>query len=265
MPIPDLAKTDFVLLIGTNPEVANLSLVTCSNVMEVLRGIFARDGTIHLLDPRRNETAKSLAREPNFHHYFIRPDTDIYLLLQKIFNDAQEKVPAVIIINDIDIIARDGVENELHDYRIVSQLIACLDSINAPGLQVMVIGTTSRIAAIDPSLRRPGRFEVEIELKLPSRDGRKEILQIQTRGLKLATDVDLNLLAEQTEGFSGAHLAGLVREAARHTVRRAFPGLDFERPDAGAIAEKMELNKADLAEALINMKNRFKSLETVKK
>ncbi len=185
--------------------------------------------------------------------------------LRKIFNEAQGKAPAVIIIDDIDIIARDRVENELHDYRIVSQLIACLDSINAPGRQVMVIGTTSRIAAIDPSLRRPGRFEMEIELKLPSRDGRKEILQIQTRGLKLATDVDLNLLAEQTEGFSGAHLAGLVREAARHTVRRAFPGLDFERPDAGAIAEKMELNQADLAEAFINMKDRFKSLETVKK
>ncbi len=181
--------------------------------------------------------------------------------LRKIFNDAQEKAPAIIIIDDIDNIASDREELEFHNDRVVSQLIACLDAINVASRQITVIGTTSRIAAIDPSLRRPGRFEVEIELKLPSREGRREILQIQTRGLKLAIDVDLNLLAEQTEGFSGAHLAGLVRAAARHTVRRAFPGLDFERPDAGAIAEKMEVNQVDFAESFIQIKERMKKPE----
>ncbi|MHA2059457.1 MAG: CDC48 family AAA ATPase [Candidatus Ranarchaeia archaeon] len=148
--------------------------------------------------------------------------------LRKIFLEARENSPSIIFIDELDAIApsREEAKGEV-ERRVVAQLLALMDGLQARG-RVVVIGATNRPNDIDPALRRPGRFDREIEITVPDRAGRLEILQIHTRGMPLEDSVDLKTLAELTHGFVGADLAALGKEAAMGTLRRILPEIDIE-------------------------------------
>ncbi len=134
--------------------------------------------------------------------------------------------------------------------RVVAQLLALMAGLQGRG-EVIVIGATNRPEALDPALRRPGRFEREIEIGVPDREGRKEILQIHTRNVPLADDVDLDELADITHGFVGADLAALVREAAMAALRRVLPKIDLDAETIPIeILEELKVTKDDFMEAL---------------
>jgi len=147
--------------------------------------------------------------------------------LREIFRKAEEEAPSIIFIDELDAIApkRSEVVGEV-EKRVVAQLLALMDGLETRG-QVIVIGATNRPNALDPALRRPGRFDREIEIGIPDRNARREILQIHTRGMPLADDVNLDKLAEMTRGYTGADLAALCREAAMKAIRRILPSIDF--------------------------------------
>jgi len=170
--------------------------------------------------------------------------------LREIFEEAKKNAPAIIFIDEIDAIApkRDEVIGEV-ERRVVAQLLALMDGLEARG-QVIVIGATNRPNALDPALRRPGRFDREIEVPMPDKQGRLEILQIHTRHMPLAEDVNLEELAEMTKGYTGADLAALAREAAMHALRRYLPEIDIEQERIPAeVLEKMVVTKADFLAA----------------
>ncbi len=148
--------------------------------------------------------------------------------LREIFKEAEENAPSIIFIDEIDSIApkRDEVTGE-QERRIVAQLLALMDGLESRG-KVVVIGATNRPNAIDEALRRPGRFDREIEISIPGKEGRLEILQIHTRGMPLTDDVDLNRLSEITHGYAGADMAALCKEAAMASLRRILPQLDLD-------------------------------------
>ena len=148
--------------------------------------------------------------------------------LREIFKEAEENSPSIIFIDEIDSIApkRSEVQGE-EERRIVAQLLSLMDGLNARG-KVVVIGATNRPNSIDEALRRPGRFDREIEIGVPDRHGRLEILQIHTRGMPLDKDVDLGLIADKTHGYVGADLAALCREAAMAALRRVLPEVNVE-------------------------------------
>ncbi|MFP3319251.1 MAG: CDC48 family AAA ATPase [Acidilobus sp.] len=170
--------------------------------------------------------------------------------LREIFEEAKKNAPAIIFIDEIDAIApkRDEVIGEV-ERRVVAQLLALMDGLEARG-QVIVIGATNRPNALDPALRRPGRFDREIEVPMPDKQGRLEILQIHTRHMPLSDDVNLEELAEMTKGYTGADLAALAREAAMHALRRYLPEIDIEQERIPAeVLEKMVVTKADFLAA----------------
>jgi transitional endoplasmic reticulum ATPase len=140
--------------------------------------------------------------------------------LREIFQEAEKNAPSIIFIDEIDAIApkREEVTGEV-EKRVVAQLLTLMDGIKGRE-KVIVIGATNRLEAIDPALRRPGRFDREIEIKPPDTKGRKEILQVHTRNMPLAEDVDIDKLAEITYGYTGADLAALAKEAAITALRR---------------------------------------------
>lgn len=146
--------------------------------------------------------------------------------LRNIFEEAQKNAPSIIFIDELDSIApkREEVSGEV-ERRVVAQLLSLMDGLNARG-KVVVIGATNRINAIDPALRRPGRFDREIEIGVPDRDGRLEVLQIHTRGMPLDKDVNLEKLADISHGFVGADLQALAKEAAMRALRRVLPEID---------------------------------------
>ncbi|HYY39633.1 MAG TPA: AAA family ATPase, partial [Nitrososphaera sp.] len=148
--------------------------------------------------------------------------------LREIFKEAKEKAPSIIFIDEIDSIApkREEVTGEV-ERRVVSQLLSLMDGLEARG-KVIVIAATNRPNAIDPALRRPGRFDREIEIKVPDKRGRLEILQIHTRNMPLDTDVDQDRVAAVTHGFVGADLEYLCKEAAMKCLRRLLPELNLE-------------------------------------
>ncbi len=148
--------------------------------------------------------------------------------LRDIFKEAAENAPSIIFIDEIDSIApkRDEVTGET-ERRVVAQLLAIMDGLEGRG-KVIVIAATNRPNALDPALRRPGRFDREIEIGIPDREGRLEILQIHTRGMPLADDVDLAMLAGMTHGYVGADLAALTREGAMRALRKVLPSIDLE-------------------------------------
>jgi len=148
--------------------------------------------------------------------------------LRDIFKEAEENAPSIIFIDEIDSIApkRDEVTGE-QERRIVAQLLSLMDGLESRG-KVVVIGATNRPNALDEALRRPGRFDREIEISIPNKEGRLEILEIHTRGMPLADDVDLNRLADLTHGYAGADLAALCKEAAMASLRRVLPELDLD-------------------------------------
>jgi len=170
--------------------------------------------------------------------------------LREIFEQAKKNAPAIIFIDEIDAIApkRDEVVGEV-ERRVVAQLLALMDGLESRG-DVIVIAATNRPNALDPALRRPGRFDREIEIPLPDKQGRLEILQIHTRGMPLADDIDLEKLAEMTHGYTGADLAALAKEAALHALRRYLPEIDLESETIPSeVLEKMEVRMEDFLAA----------------
>jgi transitional endoplasmic reticulum ATPase len=151
--------------------------------------------------------------------------------LREVFEEARENAPSIIFIDELDSIAprREEVTGEV-ERRVVAQLLTMMDGLEERG-QVVVIGATNRVDAIDAALRRPGRFDREIEIGVPSEPDRIEILKIHTRGMPLAEDVNLYALSQQTHGFVGADLAALAREAAIRALRRYLPDLDLDKQE----------------------------------
>ena len=171
--------------------------------------------------------------------------------LREIFKEAEENAPSIIFIDELDAIApkRSEVTGEV-ERRVVSQLLALMDGLKTRG-QVIVIGATNRIDAIDPALRRPGRFDREIRIGVPDRNGRKEIFQIHTRRMPLADDVNLDELANITHGFTGADIAALCREAAMSALRRFLPKIDLEKDVIPTeVLEQLKVTREDFANAM---------------
>jgi transitional endoplasmic reticulum ATPase len=153
--------------------------------------------------------------------------------LRAVFEDAQKHAPAIIFIDEIDAIApkREEMGGEKQvERRVVAQLLALMDGLRSRG-EIIVIAATNIPNTIDPALRRPGRFDREISIPIPDRNGRLQILQIHTRGMPLSEDVSLERLADMTHGFVGADIEALAREAAMSVLRKILPKIDFELSD----------------------------------
>ena len=169
--------------------------------------------------------------------------------LRKIFDEAEKNAPSIVFIDEIDAIA--GKRSETHgevEKRVVSQLLTLMDGLKGRG-KLIVIGATNIPDSLDPALRRPGRFDREIRIDAPDRDGRKEIIQIHTRGMPKADNVDLERLAERTYGYVGADLAALARESAMNALRRYLPEIDLDKPIPVEVLEKMEVTMDDFKNA----------------
>ena len=175
--------------------------------------------------------------------------------LREIFLKAEESAPSIIFIDEIDSIApkREEVQGEV-ERRVVAQLLTLMDGLKERG-HVVVIGASNRIDAVDPALRRPGRFDREINIGVPDKNGRKEVLAIHTRGMPMGISEQeknefLDEISEYTYGFVGADLAALVRESAMNALRRYLPEIDLDKPIPAEILEKMAVRKEDFMEAL---------------
>ncbi len=170
--------------------------------------------------------------------------------LREIFQQAQQNAPSIIFIDELDAIApkREEVTGEV-ERRVVAQLLALMDGLSGRG-NVIVIGATNRPGALDQALRRPGRFDREIEIGVPDRKGRHEVLQIHTRGMPLASDVDVDKLANMTHGYTGADLSALSRETAMKALRRYLPEINLEEERIPPeVLERMEVKMEDFVNA----------------
>jgi len=170
--------------------------------------------------------------------------------LRQVFKDAEENAPTIIFMDEIDAIApkREEVTGEV-EKRMVSQLLTLMDGLKARG-QVIVIGATNRVNSIDPALRRPGRFDREIEISVPNRDSRREILMIHTRSMPLEADVNLEELGNITHGYTGAALSLLTKEAAMNALRRSLPQLDLDKPIPPETLDIMRVIRDDFINSL---------------
>ena len=223
-------------------------------------GVEAPKGVLLYGPPGTGKTliAKAVAGETNAHfislsgpeimgkHYGESEEK-----IREIFTQAEENSPSIIFIDEIDSIApkRDEVSGEL-EKRIVSQLLTLMDGMKSRG-KVVVIAATNRPDSIDPALRRPGRFDREIEIGIPDNDGRLDILSIHTRGMPINEKVNLKQIAKTTHGFVGADLEILSKEAAMRSLRRILPEIDLEEEKISSeILQKIEISKDDFREAL---------------
>jgi transitional endoplasmic reticulum ATPase len=201
--------------------------------------------------------AKAVANESDANFYVISgPEImskfygESEARLREIFQKARETAPSIIFIDELDAIApkREEVIGEV-ERRVVAQLLSLMDGMGARG-NIIVIGATNRPNAIDPALRRPGRFDREIEIGVPDKTGRHEILQIHTRNMPLAQDVDIKRLAQITHGYTGADMSALCREAAMKALRRYMPEINLEEGTIPpSILEKMVVNMDDFVNA----------------
>jgi transitional endoplasmic reticulum ATPase len=171
--------------------------------------------------------------------------------LREIFKEAESNSPSIIFLDEIDSIVpnRGSSDTSEHDRRVVAQLLTLMDGLGGKG-EIIVIAATNREDSIDPALRRPGRFDREIEIGIPGRNGRREILGVHTRGMPLGDEFDLDHLAGATQGFVGADLAALAREAAMKCLRRKIPELDLDKPIPSDILESMRVTMDDFTTAL---------------
>ena len=223
-------------------------------------GVEAPKGVLLYGPPGTGKTllAKAVAGETNAHfislsgpeimgkHYGESEER-----IREIFSQAEENSPSIIFIDEIDSIApkRDEVSGEL-EKRIVSQLLTLMDGMKSRG-KVVVIAATNRPDSIDPALRRPGRFDREIEIGIPDNDGRLDILSIHTRGMPINEKVNLKQISKTTHGFVGADLEILSKEAAMRSLRRILPEIDLEEDKISSeILQKIEITNDDFREAL---------------
>ncbi len=223
-------------------------------------GVEAPKGVLLYGPPGTGKTllAKAVANESNAHFISISgPEImskfygESEARLREIFKEAREKSPTIVFIDEIDSIApkREEVTGEV-ERRVVSQMLSLMDGLEARG-KVIVIAATNRPNAIDPALRRPGRFDREIEIKVPSKKGRYEILQIHTRHMPLTEDVDLERLSSVAHGFVGADLEGLCKEAAMKTLRRVLPELNLQEDKlTPEFLNKLQVTNDDFQNAL---------------
>jgi transitional endoplasmic reticulum ATPase len=201
-------------------------------------GIDAPKGVLLYGPPGTGKTllAKAVANETNTSFFSISgPEImskfygESEKRLRETFEQAQEKSPSILFIDELDSIApnREDVSGEV-ERRVVSQLLTLMDGINSRG-KIIIIAASNRPNAIDPALRRPGRFDREIEIGIPDDDGRLEILNIHTKGMPLGPDVDLKRISRLTHGFVGADLEVLTKEAAMRSLRRLIPQVNIDQ------------------------------------
>lgn len=223
-------------------------------------GVEAPKGVLLYGPPGTGKTllAKAVANETNANFYSISGPEIMSKFygeseerLREIFKQAEESAPSIIFIDELDSIApkREEVSGDV-EKRIVSQLLTLMDGISSRG-KLVVIGATNRPNAIDPALRRPGRFDREIEIGIPDVRGRHDILVIHTRGMPLTDDVNLESIAKITHGFVGADLESLSKEAAMRSLRRILPEINMDDPKIPAeILNKIKVTRTDFEEAL---------------
>ncbi|PIW31717.1 MAG: AAA family ATPase [Nitrosopumilales archaeon CG15_BIG_FIL_POST_REV_8_21_14_020_37_12] len=223
-------------------------------------GVEAPKGVLLYGPPGTGKTllAKAVAGETNAHFISLSgPEImgkyygESEERIREIFNQAEENSPSIIFIDEIDSIApkRDEVTGEV-EKRIVSQLLTLMDGMKSRG-KVVVIAATNRPDSIDPALRRPGRFDREIEIGIPDEDGRFEILSIHTRGMPIDEKVDLKQISKITHGFVGADLEVLSKEAAMRSLRRILPEIDLdEEKISSEILQKIQITSDDFRDAL---------------
>ncbi|MDE0857812.1 MAG: CDC48 family AAA ATPase [Candidatus Poseidoniaceae archaeon] len=202
--------------------------------------------------------AKAVATEVNAHFKSINGPEIISKYygesekqLREIFDEAAENAPAIIFIDEIDSICpkREDVSGEV-ERRVVAQMLTLMDGMQGRD-NVVVIGATNRRDALDPALRRPGRFDREIEIGVPDREGRNEIMDVHTRQMPISEDFEINWVLDNTYGFVGADLAALVREAAMRALRRYLPEIELEDETIPPeVLEKMEVRMDDFKEAI---------------
>ena len=202
--------------------------------------------------------AKAVATEVNAHFKSINGPEIISKYygesekqLREIFDEAAENAPAIIFIDEIDSICpkREEVSGEV-ERRVVAQMLTLMDGMEGRD-NVVVIGATNRRDALDPALRRPGRFDREIEIGVPDRDGRNEIMDVHTRQMPISDDFEIDWVLDNTYGFVGADLAALVRESAMKALRRYLPEIDLEEETIPPeVLEKMEVRMDDFRHAI---------------
>ncbi|MHA2289735.1 MAG: AAA family ATPase, partial [Promethearchaeota archaeon] len=175
--------------------------------------------------------------------------------IREIFDEAAENEPSIIFIDEIDSIApkRDDQGSGEVERRIVSQMLSLMDGLSGRG-ETIVIGATNRPNSIDPALRRPGRFDREIEIPVPTSEARKVILEIQTRYMPLAEDVDMNMIVDHTKGFVGADLSSLTKEAGMKAIRRLFPKIVWGESISIELLNQVSVTADDFENALKGIK-----------
>jgi len=173
--------------------------------------------------------------------------------LRRIFEEGIINAPSIIFLDELDSIApkREEGKNQVES-RVVAQLLSLMDGLNNRG-EIIIIAATNKLNNIDIALRRPGRFDREIEIKVPDTNGRYEILQIHTRGMPLKSDVDLKIIAEKTHGFVGADIKSLCKEAALLAIREIIPEIDLDKPIPETILNRLNIKMSHFLEALISI------------